>query len=69
MSFFKRYRRKMLKRALKPFTPLFVLDRDEVTAAVTGEVCQGSVPGAGGAIAHLPGTADTVTTGPGPRPA
>lgn len=30
MSFFKRYRRITINRALKPWSPLFTLDTDEV---------------------------------------
>lgn len=36
MRFLKRYRRKMTTRALKPASPLFVLEAEEVAAALTG---------------------------------
>lgn len=34
MSFFKRYRRNNIQRATKPWSPVFVLDSNEVTAAL-----------------------------------
>lgn len=33
----KRYRRKARTRALKPWTPWFVLDPDEITVALRGD--------------------------------
>lgn len=35
MRFIKRYRRITMNRALKPWSPLFILDADEVTSALT----------------------------------
>lgn len=36
MSFFKRYRRSTINRALKPWSPLFTLDTDEVMPGLVG---------------------------------